>query len=399
VPCATLHATFRARRHPTERKLTMLHEFLATNHEELEKRCRAKVAKRPAPQSTTSEPEFGIPLFIGQLITTLRQEQTAMPAGQLAKVPAEIGSTAGKHGNELLLKGFTVDQVIHDYGDLCQAITELAHEKQTPITVDEFHTFNRCLDDAIADAVTEFGRQRDRLICEEGIHTMNERLGFLAHELRNSVHTAMLAFEAIKGGNVALTGATGGVLSRSLIQLRDLVDRSLADVRLTEGLKVQRERISIRELFDEVRTSAAMDAKTREVAFTISPVDEELAVDGDRQMLTSAIANLLQNALKFTRPKGHVSLAARGAADRVVMDIEDECGGLPNGRTEGLFQPFEQRSDDRTGLGLGLSISRRGVEANGGKIDVRNIPGKGCVFTIDLPRREPNLSAAQPPAG
>ena len=96
--------------------------------------------------------------------------------------------------------------------------------------------------------------------------------------------------------------------------------------------------------------------------------------------------NLLQNAFKFSHRKGHVSLTARVVADRVLIEVEDECGGLPDGRAEELFQPFAQRGDDRTGLGLGLSISRRAIEANRGTLGVRNLPGTGCIFTIDLPR-------------
>jgi signal transduction histidine kinase len=103
-------------------------------------------------------------------------------------------------------------------------------------------------------------------------------------------------------------------------------------------------------------------------------------------MVSSAVSNLLQNAFKFTRAHGHVLLRVRVAADRVLIEVQDECGGLPPGKTEELFQPFEQNGGDRTGLGLGLSISRRAVEANGGMLRVQDIAGKGCVFTIDLPR-------------
>jgi signal transduction histidine kinase len=135
-----------------------------------------------------------------------------------------------------------------------------------------------------------------------------------------------------------------------------------------------------------MRISAAVEAKSKGLAFTVAPIEESLAIEADRQMVSSAISNLLQNAFKFTRSDGHVFLTAHAAADRVLIEIEDQCGGLPPGRTEELFQPFEQRSGDRTGLGLGLSISRRCVEANGGKVGVRNLPGEGCIFTIDLPR-------------
>jgi signal transduction histidine kinase len=109
-------------------------------------------------------------------------------------------------------------------------------------------------------------------------------------------------------------------------------------------------------------------------------------VDADRQMLGSALSNLLQNAFKFTRRSGRVALTVRAPPDRILIEVEDQCGGLPPGKLDALFKPFEQASHDRSGLGLGLSISRRAVEANGGRLSVRDVPGTGCVFTIDLPR-------------
>lgn len=111
-----------------------------------------------------------------------------------------------------------------------------------------------------------------------------------------------------------------------------------------------------------------------------------MAIRVDTPILYSAVSNLLQNAFKFTHPHSHVWLRAFGTADRVLIEVEDECGGLPEGKAEALFLPFQQYSSDRTGLGLGLSISRRAVEASGGKLSVRDLPGVGCVFTIDLPR-------------
>ena len=128
-----------------------------------------------------------------------------------------------------------------------------------------------------------------------------------------------------------------------------------------------------------------MEAKTRGIAFTIV-VDDNIAVNADRQMLGSAVSNLLQNAFKFTRHNSLVTLTGRAAAARILIEVKDECGGLKAGIAEELFKPFEQQGDNRSGLGLGLSISRRAVEANGGELRVQNIPGTGCIFTIDLPR-------------
>src|SRR5438067_359824 len=221
----------------------MLHEFLSKNRDELIARCRAKVARRPAPRPTDGELRYGIPLFLTQLIEALRLEETqgsgaankvSFALSQIQTTPrdSDIGRAAAQHGNELLRKEFTVDQVVHDYGDLCQAVTEMAVEQHSAVTPDEFRTLNRCLDDAIADAVTEFVRQRDQFISDEMTRTMNERLGFFAHELRNLLHTAMLATAAIKKGDVGMSGATGALLDRSLLELRNLVDRALVEVRL-----------------------------------------------------------------------------------------------------------------------------------------------------------------------
>jgi len=376
----------------------MLHEFLDANRTELIERCRLKVSQRAAPRPTPKEMEHGIPLFLGQLIETLRIEQdpdaldrrrvSGHSGPAMRHATSEIATSASKHGHELLRHGFTVDQVVHDYGDLCQAVTELSMEMNTPVSADEFHTLNRCLDDAIADAVTEFGWQRDQLISEIGSRAMSERLGFLAHELRNYLNTAILSFAAIKGGSVPLKGNTSAVLDRSLVGLRDLIDRALADVRLAAGEPTQLDRVAVDRFIAEVQVAASLEAKAKGCEFTVFPVEPGLAVRADRPMLYSAVSNLLQNAFKFTRLHGHVSLRAYGKADSVLIEIADQCGGLPAGKAEAMFLPFEQHGKDRSGLGLGLSISHRAVEASKGKLGVRDIPEFGCVFTIELAREE-----------
>jgi signal transduction histidine kinase len=374
----------------------MLHEFLYAKRDELIERCRIKVARRRAPDVADAHLESGIALFIDQLIKTLRIEQTSKPLqsrtdsgaadGGGTSGASEISGTAAQHGRELLQHGFTVEQVVHDYGDLCQAITELAFEYGKPIQTNEFRTLNGCLENAIAGAVTEYSFGQPVLIGEQGVQALNERLGFLAHELRNHVHTASLAFIAIKAGNVAVAGATGAVLERSLIEIRSLVDRSLAEVRVTSGMPARQQLVSLANFVSEMKASASLEAQARECIFTVSAVDPLLAMEVDPHLLGAAVGNLLHNAFKFTRHRGKVVLRAYSAADRILIEVEDSCGGLPLGAMENMFQPFAQSHADRSGLGLGLSISRRSVEANNGKLSVRDIPGSGCVFTIDLRR-------------
>ena len=136
---------------------------------------------------------------------------------------------------------------------------------------------------------------------------------------------------------------------------------------------------------EEVEVAATIEAKARGLQLTVTPVPAGVTVEIDRQILAAAVANLLQNAFKFTRPAGHVLVRTHADADRAFIAIEDECGGLA-GTPEDLFELFEQRNKDRSGLGLGLAIAREGVNANGGAITVRNIPGRGCIFTVELPR-------------
>ena len=299
---------------------------------------------------------------------------------------SEIAVTAALHGRELSRQGFTVEQVVHDYGDLCQSITDLAYERSSPISIDEFRTLNRCLDNGIADAVTEFAFQRSAMLESSALLAFNERLGFLAHELRNHIHTATLALLAVKSGHVGLTGATGTVLDRSLMGMRSLIDRSLADVRNAAGMAPRHQLISLAEFISDVGISASLEAKASGCQFALGVVDAGLALDVDREMLFSAVSNLLQNAFKFTKVNSEVSLDAYAAGNRIRIDIEDHCGGLREGAADKMFQPFVQVNEDRSGLGLGLSIAKRGVEANSGILSVRDVPHKGCVFTIDLPR-------------
>jgi signal transduction histidine kinase len=350
----------------------MLHEFLTTNTPELIARTRAKVAARTNPVPTEAELKNGVPLFLRQLVDRLSLATTDSEA---------IEESATLHGGELLAMGFTVSQVVHGYGDVCQAITQMAEETNAPITVDEFQTFNRCLDDAIAHSVTEFERQRDETVAYEG----TERLGVLAHELGNRVTAALVAFSILKKGTVGIGGSTGAVLGRSLRALRDLVNSALAGVRLEAGLN-QRQRVSVSELVEEVEVEASMEAVLGASELIVSPVAAGIDVEADSQILSAALNNLVQNALKFSHPHAHVALRTTATAGRVLIEVEDECGGLPPGKIDELFRPFEQRGANRAGLGLGLSISRRAVEAMGGTVGARDLPGKGCVFYIDLPR-------------
>jgi signal transduction histidine kinase len=362
----------------------VLSKFIVSHRGEIIARAQARAKARSVPPSIEAKVRNGVPLFLTQLVDALATAAHARDPRSPTEAEARstrILDSASMHGRELLEQGFTVPQVVHGYGDVCQVVTELAHELDSKITNSDFHEFNRCLDDAIAGAVTAYVEQREQALAFEG----TERLGVLAHEMRNLLNTAVLSFDVLKSGTVGFGGSTAALHARSLAGLRALVERSLAEVRLDAG-KPSRDRVSLAELFEETEVIASLHADGHGVQLRSECDESDAFIDVDRQLITSAVSNVLQNAFKFTPPEGTVSFSARSTEDRVLIEIGDECGGLTPGAAEAMFHPFSPVKTAGSGLGLGLSIARRATEANAGRLVVRDVPGTGCVFTIDLPR-------------
>jgi signal transduction histidine kinase len=348
----------------------MLQDFLRANRSELIERCRAKVAGRRAPRATPRELEHGVPLFLDQLVGML-------PGGNPGKAmsEAQIQDTATRHGSELLRHDFSIDQVVHDYGDLCQSIVEIAEEQQAPITREEFGVLNIRLDNAIAGAVTEYARERESLRDDESNLATNQRLGLLAAEMRNLLNTAIVAISAIKGGNVGFGGATAAALDRSLVGLRGLIDRTLANVRLDGERAFLAETIEMSSFIAEVRVAAALEARTSGCELEVAAVEPGIYIETDRPMLASAVSNLLQNAFGCTQGIGHVVLGARAADRRVLVEVDD------TGRSPERMARAGERS--------AVALVRQAVEAIGGGLHEKRNAHGGSLFTIDFPQKVP----------
>jgi hypothetical protein len=196
---------------------TALGGFIDANRDELIGRCRAKVAQRTAPPATPSEIDRGVPMFLSQLSRELSYGRSETH---------DIGQSALEHGRDLLARGYTIGQVVHDYGDVCQSITDLAVETHAPISAEDYRTLNRCLDDAIAGAVTEFTKEQD-----------SSRAGAVS-ELANLVNAASTAFEVLQSGTVGLNGATGRALAGTLANLRAYVEHREVTKAATAGANV-----------------------------------------------------------------------------------------------------------------------------------------------------------------
>ena len=177
----------------------MLADFVVSNREQIVTRCRSKVAMRPSPPPTEAEIDHGVPMFLEELLKSLRLNLSAN---------AGMAETAATHGRDLLRRGFTASQVVHDYGDICQTITDMAVETKGQISADDFRMLNRCLDDAIAAAITEYQRERDTVSSEKATRD-GDQVRRIADALRVSVSGAQIAFESIQAGNVGFNGSTG----------------------------------------------------------------------------------------------------------------------------------------------------------------------------------------------
>lgn len=272
-----------------------MHDFLVNNRDELIARCKHKVAQRPRRAATHQQLANGIPLFLDQLTRTLEAEEAnegaeslriSGPSGGDALALSEMGVTATAHGKDLLTLGYSVDQVVHDYGDLCQAITDLAFERDAPFATAAFRTLNRCLDNAIADAVAEFSFQRESNLARQQDAEENRRAGFLAHELRNSLQTATNSLRALELSGMPMSGATGAVLKRSLVAMGNLIAGALAEAR--SGAPDRREEFAVASFIADARSTAQLLASRADVALQVPPVDPKLYVRGNRELLLAA---------------------------------------------------------------------------------------------------------------
>jgi signal transduction histidine kinase len=384
----------------------MLSKFLMANQKEVLAMTERKSLELAGARPSSNQLREGLPIFYSQLMTVLLMQSrldgpkgSKRNRGDMEKAAGEsnesamavasgypgevaLAKTAGIHGTELERLGYTLSHVVHAYGAMCQAITELATEQNFPITASEFHDLNRCLDVAIAGAVTEYQDRRNT----QDMNREVEHVGFLAHELRNALASVSISIESIKRGTVGFGGSTGKVLERGLVRMDELINRSLTEVRLRVDPKINIETERLLHIVDQIVVTAEVEARAKKQIINIQ-IDPDLIIETDQQLFYSALSNLMQNALKFSHVGATIQVRGSLVGEMIEVEVEDECGGLPANSVLDLFKPFAQENRDKTGLGLGLTIAQRAVMLSQGTIEARNLPGKGCIFKISLPKK------------
>jgi signal transduction histidine kinase len=359
--------------------MELLHDVLFDRRDEVIQRWKAMVQGTLSPESMSSvELIDHLPTFLREVIAALRAE-----AGlDSVTLPPDLTHTASDHGEQRLRLGFSLDSVVREYGALGDAIFETARAAGVHVAVDELRVISASTIHGIAGAVVEYSRQRDAELQRQH----NEHFAFLAHELRNPLGTALMAIDLLKTrAAIEVDARETNALERGLQRMHELIDHSLDVARVASGIELRRERTRLKALLAEAEGFAMVEALQKQIAVHVQ-IDQDDDVYLDLRLVRSALSNLVRNAVKYSAAGGSVDLRGKVDGGHVTIEVEDCCGGLEPGKVEQAFAPFVRLDRAESGFGLGLAIAKQAADAHGGSIRVQNLPSKGCMFVLELPR-------------
>jgi two-component system CheB/CheR fusion protein len=243
---------------------------------------------------------------------------------------------------------------------------------------------------AIADVTAR--NDRSAQLAQE-VKRKDEFLAMLAHELRNPLAPIATAVQILRGGpgDPSTTGLHH-MIDRQTRRLARLVDELLDIGRFSRGLiELQREAVNLATIVQQTVAAMRPQLEAREHKLSVALPEEPVRVNGDPIRLEQVIANLLDNASKYTKPGGHIAVTLRQTQGEAILSVRDDGIGLAPDTLEEIFGLFTQvnRSKDHTGegLGIGLTLVRRVLELHGGRIEARSPGlGQGSEFIVRLPR-------------
>lgn len=230
-----------------------------------------------------------------------------------------------------------------------------------------------------------------RAEAEAANRAKDEFLAMLGHELRNPlapIVTALQLLELKENGDLSREHR---VIQRHVQHLSRLVDDLLDVSRITRGrVELNRKQVDVRELLARAAEMASPLLEQRHHHLTLEPGDEALFVSGDELRLAQVFSNLLTNAAKYTEPGGYITVAARREGESVIVEVHDTGVGIAPELLPKVFDLFTQaeRSIERSqgGLGIGLTLVKRLVEAHGGEVEAHSDGlGHGSRFVVRLP--------------
>jgi signal transduction histidine kinase len=347
-----------------------LHQFMTERRDQILDACSVELnqAKGEPLLAEYVEPFFDETLRAMRRDAGVRESESPLPGAS---------DTAARFGADRQRAGLPVTDVPLLFKAISQALGKVGQQYDLTISAEEYKRLNLCLDAGLATSVENFWRN-DR---NRESRMITERFGFIAHELRNALGNANLAFKLLRTGSVGVNGRTAGVLARNLVKMEALVAQVLSSVQLEAGVAPELAATRVATVLRNLEAAAIPD---RDITVQLS-LDEQVFISADEQLLTSAISNLLHNAIKFSPPGSTVRLGVHSSEGSAVIEVEDQCGGLKEDAEE-VFRPFvKQHQGNQNGTGLGLTIAKRAVEAMRGQLRVADRPGHGCSFSASFP--------------
>ena len=350
---------------------TALRSALSRRHDDVLARWVECVERSAPPQGVASRE------LVAPMSRFLHEMGTALGGNGDGRVTVE---TAADHGARRFAEGLDVEFVVREYGALRQCIVDVAHEEKVAIGPELDRSLTEIMTQGIAAAVARHAMLRQA----ETQRRAAERMAFVAHELRNPLSSGNLAIASLDSHGLLPSHRFVTVLVQSLARMSMLLERSIHFAALGVGVGLIRESLELSDVLHEIVTETAVDATDKDIRVEVSPAPD-LWLEGDHQLIGMALGNLVRNAIKFTHRGGIVRIRCQAVETAVRIEVEDECGGIPEESIDRIFLPFFQLESKHGGFGLGLAVARQAVEAHGGTLDAFSTAGKGCVFRAVLP--------------
>ncbi|HTX90896.1 MAG TPA: ATP-binding protein [Anaerolineales bacterium] len=189
------------------------------------------------------------------------------------------------------------------------------------------------------------------------------------------------------------------IIVRNAMRLKEIID-SIANMdNAQRGMaSIRAHSVSIRRVVEEVMDSFQQEAEKKHITMRSDLGQSELTVEGDASKISIALSNMVQNAVIFTNPNGHVFIVAEQIPGYVKVSVIDDGIGIPPKDLPHIFERFYQVESHLTrkhgGMGLGLSVAKVMVEMHGGRIWAESVEGKGSNFTFILPVNSGQADAA-----
>ena len=341
------------------------------------------------------------------------QEQSKKSKGASPQVNAP--SYSQNHAAERLASGYTIHQLVSEYRALRASVLRLwAANSSTVMQSDpsDVTRFNEAVDQALAESVTRYSQLVESTIhaqklAEVELRQSNQHkddfLAMLAHELRNPLAPISTAAHLLtkSAGNQAMVHQVSGIITRQIFHLTHIVDDLLDVSRLTRGqVELHMEPLDIKLIVASAIEQVQPLIEARHHGLVLRLSSTPAFVQGDRTRLVQVLANLLNNAAKYTPQNGEIVLALEVRADQAYLSVSDNGSGISPDLLAHIFELFTQaeRTPDRAqgGLGLGLSLVKSIVALHKGEVKAESEGlGKGSVFTVQLPLIKKQLNQQQ----